>query len=155
MWLPLTCSLLGSWPITQAYALIGNRSSNPLVHRLSLNPLSYTGQGPNLLTLWKIILWILILHIASLFYVSGVIEFALVLSCGYFSQYYLCESSMYSCNLIFCTAYYSIMASLWLLYYHTCLLGHGYAHFYGICNYLYVAYMFILSRYWSFPKLVQ
>ena len=31
MWLPLTCPPLGTWPTTQACAMIGNRTSNPLV----------------------------------------------------------------------------------------------------------------------------
>ena len=36
---------LGSWPAAQACALTGNRTSDPVVHRLVLNPLSLTGQG--------------------------------------------------------------------------------------------------------------
>ena len=40
--------LVGTWPTTQACALTGNRTSDPLVCRLALNPLSYTSQGcPN------------------------------------------------------------------------------------------------------------
>ena len=34
-----------TWPATQACALTGNGTSNPLVHRLALNPLSHTSQG--------------------------------------------------------------------------------------------------------------
>ena len=45
--LPLTCLQLGTWPKTQACALTGNRTSNPLVHRPALNPLSHTSQGYN------------------------------------------------------------------------------------------------------------
>ena len=45
MWLPLMRPLLGTWPTTKACALTGNRTSNPLVHRLLLNPLSHTSQG--------------------------------------------------------------------------------------------------------------
>ena len=45
VWLPLACSLLGTWPATQACALTGNRTSNPLVHRTTLSPLSQTRQG--------------------------------------------------------------------------------------------------------------
>ena len=37
--------LLGTWPTTQACALTGNRTCNPLVHRLAFNPLSHTSQG--------------------------------------------------------------------------------------------------------------
>ena len=44
-WMPLARPLLGTWPATQACALTGNRTSNPLVLRLALNPLSYTSQG--------------------------------------------------------------------------------------------------------------
>ena len=46
MWLLLTHPLLGTWPTTQACALIGNRTSNRLVCRLELNLLSHTSQGP-------------------------------------------------------------------------------------------------------------
>ena len=35
----------GTWPATQACALTGNRTGNPLVHRPVLNPLSHTSQG--------------------------------------------------------------------------------------------------------------
>ena len=45
LWLPLLYPWLGSWPATQACALTGNRTCNPLVHRLALNPLSHTNQG--------------------------------------------------------------------------------------------------------------
>ena len=40
VWLPLTCPLLGTWPITQACALTGNQTSDPFFLRLALNPLS-------------------------------------------------------------------------------------------------------------------
>ena len=45
VWLPLTRPLLGTWPATEACALTGNRTSDPLVHRPVLNPLSHTSQG--------------------------------------------------------------------------------------------------------------
>ena len=45
MWLPLTHPQLGSWPTTQACALSGNQTSDLLVCRLALNPLSHTSQG--------------------------------------------------------------------------------------------------------------
>ena len=45
MWLPLKHPLLGTWPTTQANALPGNQTSNPLVCRPALNPLSHTSQG--------------------------------------------------------------------------------------------------------------
>ena len=44
VWLPHTRPLLGTWLTTQACALTGNRTSNPLVHRPVLNPLLHTSQ---------------------------------------------------------------------------------------------------------------
>ena len=44
MQLPLTHPVLGTWPATQACALTGNPTCDPLVHRPALNPLSYTSQ---------------------------------------------------------------------------------------------------------------
>ena len=44
VWLPLMHPKLGTWPATQAHALTGNRTSDPLVHRPALNPLSHTSQ---------------------------------------------------------------------------------------------------------------
>ena len=43
--LPLAHPQLGTWPTTQASALMGNQTSEPLVHRPVLTPLSYTSQG--------------------------------------------------------------------------------------------------------------
>ena len=37
--------LLGTWPTTQACALTGNWTSDPLVRRPTLNPVNYTSQG--------------------------------------------------------------------------------------------------------------
>ena len=45
VWLLLPYPLLGTRPATQACALTGNRTSNPLVRRPMLNPLSHTCQG--------------------------------------------------------------------------------------------------------------
>ena len=45
VWLPLTHPLLGTWPTTQPCALTGDQASDPLVHRLVLNPLSHFSQG--------------------------------------------------------------------------------------------------------------
>ena len=45
VWLPFALLLLGTWPTNQACVLSGNRTSDPLVHRLVLNPLSHTSQG--------------------------------------------------------------------------------------------------------------
>ena len=45
MWLPLGYPLLGTWLPTQARALTGNQTGDPLVHRLALNPLRHTSQG--------------------------------------------------------------------------------------------------------------
>ena len=36
---------LGTWPATQACALTGNRTRDPLLCRPALNPLSHTNQG--------------------------------------------------------------------------------------------------------------
>ena len=49
MWLPVTRPLLGTWPSTQACALTGNQTGDPLVHRLALNPLSHISQGSHVL----------------------------------------------------------------------------------------------------------
>ena len=45
VWLPLMRPLLGTWPTTQACALTGNRTGDPLVCRPALNPLGHTSQG--------------------------------------------------------------------------------------------------------------
>ena len=45
VWLPLPHPLPGTQPATQACALTGNRTHDPLVHRLALNSLSHTSQG--------------------------------------------------------------------------------------------------------------
>ena len=45
VWLPLMHPLLGTWPATQACALTGNPTGDPLVGRLELNQLSHTSQG--------------------------------------------------------------------------------------------------------------
>ena len=45
VWLPLVCPLLGTWPATQACALTGNQTHDPVVRRPVLNPLSHTSQG--------------------------------------------------------------------------------------------------------------
>ena len=37
--------LLGTWPETQACALTGNQTGDPLVYKPALNPLSHTSQG--------------------------------------------------------------------------------------------------------------
>ena len=42
------CPLRGSWPAVQPCALTGNRTSDPLVYRPALNPLSCTSQGRRL-----------------------------------------------------------------------------------------------------------
>ena len=45
VWLPLTCPTPGTWPATQACALTRKQTSDPLVLRPALNPLSHTSQG--------------------------------------------------------------------------------------------------------------
>ena len=47
VWLPLLHPQLGTWSTTQACALTGNGTSDPLVHRPALNTLSHTTQGTN------------------------------------------------------------------------------------------------------------
>ena len=44
-WLPLAHPQLGTWPATWACAPTGNQTSDALVPRLALNPLSHTSQG--------------------------------------------------------------------------------------------------------------
>ena len=44
VWFTLACPLLGTWPTTQACALTGNRTSDPLFCSPALNPLSHTHQ---------------------------------------------------------------------------------------------------------------
>ena len=43
--LPLMLTLMGTRPATHACALTGNRTSNPLVYKPALNPLSHMSQG--------------------------------------------------------------------------------------------------------------
>ena len=45
VWLTLTYPQLGIWLTTQACALTGNQTGDPLVHRPVLNPLSHASQG--------------------------------------------------------------------------------------------------------------
>ena len=45
VWLPLVCPLQGTQPATQACALTGNRTGDPLLHKPSLSPLSHPSQG--------------------------------------------------------------------------------------------------------------
>ena len=45
VWLSLMRPLLGTWPTTQACALTGNQTSDPLVCKLALNPLNHTSQS--------------------------------------------------------------------------------------------------------------
>ena len=57
VWLPLMHPLLRTWLETQACALTGNGTSNPLVGRLALNPLSHTSQGRTQLLRFKNFTW--------------------------------------------------------------------------------------------------
>ena len=45
VWWSLAHPQLETWPVTQACAPTGNQTSDPLVSRLLLNPLSHTSQG--------------------------------------------------------------------------------------------------------------
>ena len=49
VWLPLMRPLLGTWPATQACALTGNRTGDPLICRSAINPLSYSNQGQHVI----------------------------------------------------------------------------------------------------------
>ena len=44
VWLPLMHPLLGTCPTTQACALTGNQTSDPLFHKPALSPLNHTSQ---------------------------------------------------------------------------------------------------------------
>ena len=44
-WFPLACPQTWTWPPTQAWALSGNQTSNPLVHRPAPNLQSNASQG--------------------------------------------------------------------------------------------------------------
>ena len=60
VWLPLMCLPLGTSPAIQICALTGNWTSNPLFHRLVLNPLRHTSRGrQKLLNLMQYHLFIL------------------------------------------------------------------------------------------------
>ena len=43
--LPLAYPQVGTWPSFQACALTGDQTSDPVVHRPALNPLSHSSQG--------------------------------------------------------------------------------------------------------------
>ena len=45
VWLLLATPLLGTWPATQACALTGNQTRNPLLHRPAFGLLSHSSQG--------------------------------------------------------------------------------------------------------------
>ena len=45
VWLPLAHPLLGTWSTTQACALTGNQTGDPLLCGPALHPLSHTNQG--------------------------------------------------------------------------------------------------------------
>ena len=61
VWLPLTCPKLGIWPATQACALTGNRTDDPMVCRPALNPLSHTRQS-HVFKLFKHLFLLYFLH---------------------------------------------------------------------------------------------
>ena len=67
VWLPLTSPLLGTQHATQACALTGNRTSDPLVHRPALNPLSHTSQGLILKIFLEDYSWLLLVSVHYLF----------------------------------------------------------------------------------------
>ena len=68
VWLPLTRPLLGTWPAIQACALTRNRTGDPLVRKLTLNPLSHTSRGRFPLVFFLIILSAIDDHYQKLFH---------------------------------------------------------------------------------------
>ena len=72
VWLPLVQPSLGTWSATQACALTGNRTSNALVHRHTLNPLSYTSQGWSPLPIFNQIIWFLLLSFKRFLYIGDI-----------------------------------------------------------------------------------
>ena len=57
VWLPLVCPQMGTWPATQACALTGNLTSDPLVFRPAFNPLTHTSQVWNMEILMFPLTW--------------------------------------------------------------------------------------------------
>ena len=64
--LPLVHPRLGAWPAPQACALTGNWTSNPLVCRPALNPLSHTSQGKTSAFLSPGVMFFLACHVPLL-----------------------------------------------------------------------------------------
>ena len=55
-----------AWPTTQAFALTGNQSSDPLIHRLAFHPQNHISQGPRCYFKWNCFLsFFFILFIVS------------------------------------------------------------------------------------------
>ena len=72
MWLPLTHSLLGTWPAAQACALTGNRTRGPLVRSLALNPLSHTTQGSILVFCWWWLVYLFLFFVGFFFFFCNI-----------------------------------------------------------------------------------
>ena len=93
MWLPLILLVLGTWPATQACALTGNRTGDPLVSRSTLNPLSHTSRGRvyvfNLYKKWTF-------HVDKMYLVPS----SLITLCCYFR--FLLFTLFCLLSLIFC-----------------------------------------------------
>ena len=67
VWLPITGPSLGTWPATQACALTGSQTRDPLVHRLTLNPLSQSTSQSNSSFFFFFVLLCLLKHVSSVF----------------------------------------------------------------------------------------
>ena len=84
VWLPLSCPLLGTWAATQACALTGNWTRNPLICRLALSPLSLTSQSMDSFFLVVVLIGC---FFASLCYKSllwfSALSTLLLLTCGF------------------------------------------------------------------------
>ena len=86
VWLPLVHPHTGTWPASQACALTGNPTGNPLVHRQTLNPVSHLSQGLNVFYLKLSLSWSF-----------GYRESAFVGGCSVL--FYFCPLGFLSCQL--------------------------------------------------------
>ena len=86
--LPLMCPLLGTWPATEACALSGNWTSNPLVHSLVLSLLSHTSQCSafifiNTLLIFFCLFYFYLIFSRCLFKFSVILSFLLIHIMGF------------------------------------------------------------------------
>ena len=91
MWLPLVCSLLGTWPTIQSCALTGNQTINALICRPTLSPLSYTSQSS--LAIFKILSLSLTFGILSMMCLGVILFGSILFGTLYASWTYMSISS--------------------------------------------------------------